>query len=245
MKIAILVEGATEVAFKEKLCEFLQTRLGKQMPRLKFIPQNGRIPKEEKLRRVVENLLSGNSAHDAVIALTDIYTGTKDFRLSRLCADKTTLYQTITGFQPSIGRHFVAFYTISTTDPEEPDFQDATDAKEKMMEWVGNNPKFYPHTALHDFEAWLLPYWETIRSLAKHNRSAPSGSPETVNHQKPPSYWIKEIFESGRQSSYDKPIHGAKILKKNELMIAIQACPELKAFVNQIISLCDGSQIIA
>jgi len=41
-------------------------------------------------------------------------------RLSRLCADKTTLYQTITGFQPSIGRHFVAFHTISTTDPEEP-----------------------------------------------------------------------------------------------------------------------------
>jgi len=201
VKIAILVEGATEVAFKEKLCEFLQTRLGKQMPRLKFIPHNGRIPKEEKLRRVVENLLSGNRAHDAVIALTDVYTGTKDF-------------------------------------------QDATDAKEKMMKWVGSNPKFYPHTALHDFEAWLLPYWETIRSLAKHNRSAPSGSPETVNHQKPPSYWIKEIFESGRQSSYDKPIHGAKILKKNELMIAIQACPELKAFVNQIIALCDETQVI-
>jgi len=45
-----------------------------------------------------------------------------EFRLSRLCADKTTLYQTITGFQPSIGRHFVAFHTISTTDPEEPEF---------------------------------------------------------------------------------------------------------------------------
>jgi len=44
-----------------------------------------------------------------------------DDRLSQLCADKTTLYQTITGFQPSIGRHFVAFHTISTTDPEEPD----------------------------------------------------------------------------------------------------------------------------
>jgi hypothetical protein len=28
MKIAILVEGATEVAFREKLREFLQTRLG-------------------------------------------------------------------------------------------------------------------------------------------------------------------------------------------------------------------------
>ncbi|MBW4560126.1 MAG: DUF4276 family protein [Mojavia pulchra JT2-VF2] len=201
MNIAILVEGATEVAFREKLREFLQTRLGQKMPRLKFIPQNGRIPKEEKLRRVVENLLTGNSAYDAVIALTDVYTGIKDF-------------------------------------------QDAADAKAQMMNWVGNNPKFYPHTALHDFEAWLLPYWKTIQSLAKHNRSAPSGFPETVNHQKPPSYWIKEIFKSGGRQDYNKPIHGAKILKDNDLMIAIQSCPELKAFVNRIISLCDEDQKI-
>jgi len=151
VKIAILVEGATEAAFREKLREFLQTRLGKQMPRLKFIPQHGRIPKEGKLKNVVENLLTGNNAYDAVIALTDVYTGTKDFK-------------------------------------------DAAEAKDQMRVWVGNNPHFYPHTALHDFEAWLLPYWKTIQTLAKHNRSAPNGSPETVNHQKPPSYWIKEIF---------------------------------------------------
>lgn len=201
MKIAILVEGATEVAFREKLREFLQTRLGQKMPRLKFIPQNGRIPKEEKLRRVVENLLTGKDAYDAVIALTDVYTGTNDF-------------------------------------------QDAADAKAQMIKWVGNNPQFYAHTALHDFEAWLLPYWNTIQSLAKHNRSAPSGSPETVNHQKPPSYWIKEIFKLGGRQDYNKPIHGARILKDNNLMIAIQACPELKAFVNQIICLCDESKKI-
>ena len=202
MNIAILVEGATEVAFREELRKFLQTRLEQQMPRLNFIPQNGRIPKEEKLRRVVENLLTGNSAYDAVIALTDVYTGTKDF-------------------------------------------QDAADAKAQMMKWVDNNPKFYPHTALHDFEAWLLPYWKTIQSLAKHNRSAPSGSPEAVNHQKPPSYHLKEIFKSGGRQDYNKPIHGKKILEKNDLMIAIQACPELKAFVNQIIFLCDKSKVIS
>jgi hypothetical protein len=201
VKIAILVEGSTEVAFKEKLREFLQPRLGQQMPRLKFISQNGRIPKEGKLKRVVENLLTGDDAYDAVIALTDVYTGTRDF-------------------------------------------QDAADAKAKMVSWVGSDPRFYPHTALHDFEAWLLPYWRTIQDLAKHNRSAPSGSSETVNHQKPPSYWIQEIFESGKRHSYDKPIHGARILKDNDLMVAIQTCPELKAFVNRIISLCDESQVI-
>ncbi|MDY7013437.1 MAG: hypothetical protein SVX43_07490, partial [Cyanobacteriota bacterium] len=78
MKIAILVEGATEVAFKEKLHEFLKSYL-EQMPRLRFIQQGGRIDKGEKLKRVVENLLN-NDGYDAVIALTDVYTGTDDFK---------------------------------------------------------------------------------------------------------------------------------------------------------------------
>ena len=202
MKIAILVEGATEVAFREKLREFLQSRLEQKMPKLHFIKQNDPIPKGEKLKRLVEKLLD-NDGYDAVIALTDVYTGTQDF-------------------------------------------QDANDAKDKMMRWVDKNPKFYPHTALHDFEAWLLPYWTTIQKLAKHNRSAPSGSPETVNHQKPPSYWIKEIFSTGQcRRDYNKVIDGVAILKDNDLMIAIKACPELKAFVNRIISLCDENQIIS
>jgi hypothetical protein len=202
MKIAILVEGATERAFKKKLEEFLQSRLGQKMPRLHFITQDGPIPKEGKLQKIVENLLE-NNAHEAVIALTDVYTGKQDFK-------------------------------------------DANDAKDKMRRWVDNNPNFYPHTASHDFEAWLLPYWKTIQKLAKHNRSAPSGSPETVNHQKPPSYWIKEIFRTGKcRRDYDKVSDGVAILKNNDLMIAIKACPELKAFVNRIISLCDEDKIIS
>ena len=109
-----------------------------------------------------------------------------------------------------------------------------------MRRWVDNNPNFYPHTALHDFEAWLLPYCTTIQKLAKYKRSAASGSPETMHHQKPPSYWIKEIFSSGKRGKdYNKVIDGVAILKNNDLMIAIQACPEIKAFVNRIISLCD------
>jgi hypothetical protein len=146
---------------------------------------------------------SSINGYDAVIALTDVYTGKQNFK-------------------------------------------DANDAKEKMRRWVDKNPNFYPHTALHDFEAWLLPYWTTIQDLAKHKSSSPSGSPETVNHQKPPSYWIKEIFSSGLcKRDYDKVIDGKAILKKKDLMIAIQACPELKAFVNRIIPLCDEEKIIS
>ncbi len=117
MKIAIIVEGKTETAFMPILRKFLESRL-QQMPKLDTKPQNGRIPKEDPLKRVVENLL-GKDGYDAVIALTDVYTGTKDFK-------------------------------------------DAADAKAQMKNWVGNNPKFYPHAASHDFEAWLLPFWSKI-----------------------------------------------------------------------------------
>jgi Domain of unknown function (DUF4276) len=151
VRIAIVVEGATERAFLPVLREFLDHRLGGQMPAMRPIPQDGRIPKGEKLRRVVEHLLMGRDAYDAVLALTDVYTGTGDF-------------------------------------------VDGADARRQMCEWVDNNPRFHPHAAQHDFEAWLLPFWSTIQQLAGHNRAAPAGPPEKVNHDNPPSKRIQAIF---------------------------------------------------
>lgn len=201
MRIAILVEGETEKAFKPILETFLKSRLQQKMPKLKFVTRNGRIPKEEKLKRVVENLLTGNDAYDAVIGLTDVYTGTKDFK-------------------------------------------DGADAKAKMRNWVENNPKFYAHVSQHDFEAWLLPFWSTIQKLANHNKSSPGGEPEQVNHNKPPSYHIKEIFELGKcNRSYSKIRDAQSILKNQDLMDAIKVCPELKAFINTILQLCGGDVI--
>lgn len=199
MRIAILVEGKTEVAFMPSLRSFLKSRL-QQMPRLDPKPYNGRIPKKDKLRRVVLNYLTVDN-YDAVIALTDVYTGSEDF-------------------------------------------EDAEDAKNKMRQWVGNNPKFYPHAAQHDFEAWLLPFWSTIQKLAQHNKSAPGSQPERVNHDNPPSKRIQEIFELGKSPrSYDKARDAKKILEQNELMVSVQACPELKAFINTILELCEGELI--
>ncbi|XZO04589.1 MAG: DUF4276 family protein [Microcoleus sp.] len=199
MKIAIIVEGKTEEkAFMPVLRTFLKSRL-QQLPDLDPKPQGGRIPTGDKLKRVVDNLLQ--DGFDAVIALTDVYTGTKDFK-------------------------------------------DAADAKAKMKTWVGNNPKFYPHVAQHDFEAWLLPFWDRIQELAKYKKSPPSGKPEQVNHDKPPSKHIQEIFELGKcRDSYSKTRDAPRILKDQDLMKAVNECPELKAFVNTILLLCNGDLI--
>jgi len=121
------------------------------------------------------------------------------------------------------------------------DFVDAADAKRKMREWVGHNKRFHPHAAQYEFEAWLLPYWADIQRLARHNRDAPARQPEAVNHNKPPSAWISEIFESGKSGrSYVKARDAARILRDNDLTIAAGACPELKELLNTILKLCEG-----
>ena len=202
MKIAVLMEGETERCFLPFLREFLSPRLLGKMPRLSSNKYDGRIPTQEKLKRVVTALLRGADPDaDHVIALTDVYTGSNDF-------------------------------------------QDAADAKQQMRTWVGAHHRFHPHVAQHDFEAWLLPYWPAIQQLAKHNRKAPAGKPESVNHNHPPSYHIKEIFSIGQgPRHYTKARDAKRILQGKDLGVAAAACPELRAFLNTILTLCGGDPV--
>lgn len=199
MKITILVEGRTERAFKPHLTGFLLKRLVGRMPRLDMFPYDGRIPQRDDLKKKVETILKTGS--DAVIALTDVYTGSGDFR-------------------------------------------DAGDAKAKMRAWVGANNRFHPHAAQHDFEAWLLPFWSEIQRLAGHNRKRPVGAPESVNHNKPPSYHIREIFRIGTcRDDYSKPRDANRILRGQDLAMSAAECPELRAFLNTILTLSGGQRV--
>ncbi|MCG6553938.1 MAG: DUF4276 family protein [Candidatus Magnetominusculus sp. LBB02] len=138
--------------------------------------------------------------------------------------------------------HVIALTDVYT-GRKPPIFENAEDAKKKMRDWVGDEPRFHPHAAQYDFEAWLLPYWPTIQKLAKHNSPSPNGNPEDVNHNNPPAHRIKEIFRLGNYRIYGKPRNARKILENNNLMDAVIACNELRAFVNTIISI-SGGQII-
>jgi hypothetical protein len=204
MRIAIIVEGKTERVFKEHLRLFLETKLAGKMPVLDFLPQDGRIPKGNKLRRAVENLVGDRKQPaDAVIALTDVYTGS----------------------QP-------------------PEFTDAADAKEKMKNWVGpTNDRFHPHASQYDFEAWLLPYWETIKRLSGSNRHPFGAHPEQVNHMNPPARRLNEMFLKGKAGRrYLKTRDADRILRGQDLLVAADACPELRALLNTILKLCGGDE---
>ena len=199
MRIAILVEGRTERAFKPYLVAYLERQLAGRMPKLDVVPFDGRIPTGNKLKRIVERLLGdAKRPADAVIALTDVYTGSNP-----------------------------------------PEFPTADDAKRKMREWVGPEPHFYPHVALHDFEAWLLPCWDKIRRLTGTSRAAPRPLPERLNHGNPPAHRLAEVFRLGpKTQGYVKPRDTGRILKDEDLSVAIRACPELAAFVGTVVRLC-------
>ena len=139
--------------------------------------------------------------------------------------------------------HVIALTDVYTGS-QPPDFLDAADAKEKMRQWVGDGPRFNPHAAQYDFEAWLIPYWRTIQRLAGHNRAAPAANPEMVNHINPPAHRIKEIFRIGTKGkAYVKPRDAGRILRDNDLSVAVTQCSELKAFINTILSIC-GAEVI-
>jgi len=204
MRIAIMIEGKTEKVFLPTLRNYLEKYLSERMPRLDLVPYDGRIPKGDKLQRDVQRLLSvRHCGADAVIALTDVYTG-----------------------------------------GQQPDFSDAAEAKAKMRHWVGEEPRFFPHAAQFDFEAWLLPYWGELQQLAGHNMAAPGSDPEKVNHMNPPSKRIHELFRRGSKGrSYVKVRDAGRILRDVDLSVAIEQCKELKALVNTILSL-SGAEIL-
>jgi hypothetical protein len=200
MRIALLVEGQTERVFLPKLREFLEGRVAGPMPNIDPVTYDGRLPKGERLKRDVLRLLGDRKRPaDAVIALTDVYTGQREFA-------------------------------------------DAADARAQMREWVGAEPRFHPHAAQYDFEAWLLPYWPTIQRLAGSNRGSPGPHPENVDHDKPPSVRIREVFLAGTKGkAYSKTRDAARILRENDLSVAASACPELKAFLNTVLTLSGGA----
>jgi hypothetical protein len=204
MRIAIIIEGRTECAFIPCLRIFLEERFKGRMPKIDPVPYDGRIPKGVYLKRLVERLLADvRKPADAVIALTDVYTGSRPL-----------------------------------------DFNDGADARSKMREWVGENNKFFPHAAQYEFEAWLLPYWDILQELSGGSRNAPSESPETVNHNNPPSSRISELFKTGnKRKSYVKTRDAKRVLQKIELAKAASKCQELRDLLDTIIGLCEGDNI--
>lgn len=140
--------------------------------------------------------------------------------------------------------HFDFVVAITDVYTGQREFHSADDAKSQMRSWVGNEPRFFPHAAQYEFEAWLIPYWASVCRIARTTRAAPSSKPETINHGRPPSKCLEQVFRSGPlKRGYSKTRDAAAILRDQDLSIAIEACPELKALVNTLLGIVGEPEI--
>jgi len=61
---------------------------------------------------------------------------------------------------------------------------------------------------------------------------------------RPPSHHIREVFRIGAcRDGYSKPRDANRILRGKDLTEAANQCPELKAFLNTILTLSGGEPI--
>jgi hypothetical protein len=118
-----------------------------------------------------------------------------------------------------------------------PDFTSATEVK-KYLQKASNDPRYFPHAAPYEIEAWLLPYWEKICARLKQPKLQPLGRhPEKVNGENPPSHRLDALYQKYLRRGYSKPIELQAILGGVDLEYAAKQCPELKALLNTLCKL--------
>ena len=124
-----------------------------------------------------------------------------------------------------------------------PEHSDAAMARRALREHLPDDARVHAHCALHDFEAWLLPYWQKVygRAGVHAPRENPWPSPERVDLNKPPSHVLKELYS--RRGRYRKALEAKAILEGEDLTVAAEACPELKALLDTILD-CAGLALL-
>jgi hypothetical protein len=118
-----------------------------------------------------------------------------------------------------------------------PYFPDASSAKSALARAVGDEPRFAAHAACYDFEAWLLPFWDTIKQRCGVEQPSFGANPELVNHIKPPAHRLHELYRRHKPNplNYNKPREAAAILRVNDLTHAANQCTELRLFLNTML----------
>ncbi len=113
-------------------------------------------------------------------------------------------------------------------------FNNAKEAIKFLSEIAPDENRYRAHAAQYDFEAWLLPYWESILKRLNQKKQIPSNNPETVNHNHPPSWHLQELYKRAGYK-YDKPRDALAILTGKDLLVSANKCPQFKAFLNSLL----------
>ena len=118
------------------------------------------------------------------------------------------------------------------------------DSAEAAIQFLSNmapgEERYRAHAAQYDFEAWLLPYWDAITAKLRVKKQSPGSNPETVNHNHPPSWHLRDLYRKAKLD-YNKPRDALAILTGKDLLVSADKCRQFKSFLNSLLYLagCD------
>ena len=145
---------------------------------------------------------------------------------------------------PKAADHVVALtdvYTGNTSSglPE----RSRCDSEDAFLGWSGTavSPSRCS-VRLRSLAPSLLANHSATRTTQSRSARRQSRDGETIHV--PPAYRIQEVFEAGGcRDSYIKPRDAGRILRENDLAVAIGQCSELKKFVNTFLTLAGGEAL--
>jgi hypothetical protein len=97
--------------------------------------------------------------------------------------------------------------------------------------------RFRQHFAVHEVEAWLLAYPEELSKEKEIQAQIKKRPPEQVNFNEPPAKFLKGILHK-----YKKTVTAMNLFPKVDPQIAIDKCPYLKQFMEDLLSLAKRLQ---
>lgn len=112
-------------------------------------------------------------------------------------------------------------------------FEDSAAAIKFLSAGLENEPRYRAHAAQYEVEAWLLPFWDSVCKKLKQKMQAPGANPEQVDHDKPPSHHLKQLYRKADRH-YDKTRDGPAIAKGKDIEVAAAKCPNLKKLLDSI-----------
>ncbi|MCI0640789.1 MAG: DUF4276 family protein [Gemmataceae bacterium] len=92
--------------------------------------------------------------------------------------------------------------------------------------------RFRQHFAVHEVEAWLLAYPKELSSEKEAQAQIKKRSPEEVNFKEPPAEFLRRILRG-----YKKTTTARNLFPRVDPQIAIDKCPYLKRFMDDLLAL--------
>ncbi len=123
-----------------------------------------------------------------------------------------------------------------------PDKRDAASRREWGMKYLKDqhpDPRYRPHFAIHEVEAWLLPQPDLFDSRVA--KKLPGKTPEEVNFNEPPAKLLDRLYNEALKRDYKKVVEGTKLFRSLDPAMVYAKCPAFKALADDLLDLCPAS----